>query len=261
MRFKGKTALVTGGGSGIGERIALSLAAEGAGVVVSDIRADAADQVAGQIITAGGRALAVKADVAVEQEVRSMVDMALKEFGQIDLLVNCAGVLDKIVPTTVQEVGDWQRVIDVHLRGSYLCSKIVGKQMVERRSGKIVNITSMAGVVGLPMRNAYSSAKAGMIMFTKVLAAEWARYNVNVNAVAPGYIRTRLVEKLIDNGKFSEKDIIRRTPMGRLGRTSEVAEAVLFLLSDAASYITGVNLPVDGGWGSFGSYGNAFDLD
>jgi len=259
MRFNGKVALITGGGKGIGRSIAMALAAEGAGLVINDLDSDAAEGTALRIASGGGRSLAVTADVSIEAGVESMVQKALEHFGRIDFLVNNAGVPDTIVPTVDQKTADWQRVMDVDLRGTYLCSRAVGRHMVRQRSGKIVNIASMAGVVSLPMRNAYSSAKAGVIVFTKSLASEWAKYNITVNTVSPGYIMTSMVAGLIQKRRIAEEPIVRRIPMGRLGQPDEVAQAVLFLLSSAASYITGVNLPVDGGYGAFGSYGDAYN--
>lgn len=258
MGFGGKVALVTGAGKGIGKTIALALAGEGADLIINDLEADSAEAVAQEISSMGRQSMAVEADVSLEQDVLSMVDLAISRFKRIDLLVNNAGIPDKIVPTIDQNTEDWQRVIDVDLRGSYLCSKIVGRYMVQQSYGRIVNMTSMAGVVSLPMRNAYSAAKAGVIMFTKSLASEWASYNITVNAVAPGYTMTPLVKELISNRRVNEDEIIRRIPMGRFGNPKEVAKAVLFLLSDDATYITGVNLPVDGGYGAFGSYGDAY---
>lgn len=260
MRFENKVALVTGSGAGIGKSIALSLAKEGANIIVNDINAESADAVVDEIMKIGRQGLAVTADISSEDEVQSMVEKSIEAFGRIDYLINNAGISDQLVPTLEQKVDRWQRVIDIHLRGCYLCSKAAGKYMVKQSYGKIVNISSVVGIGGAPTRTAYGPAKAGIIMLTKNLAIEWARYNINVNSVSPGYILTDMVQKGIDLGLVDDKTIKRRTPMGRLGRPEEIAEAVLFLLSDAACFINGVNLPVDGGWTSFGSFGDAFDI-
>lgn len=260
MRFKNKVALITGAGSGIGKSIALFLAKEGADIIVNDINSELVNETANDIHNIGRQGLSVTADISSEDEVQSMVEKSVEVFGRIDFLINNAGISDQFVPTIEQKVDYWQRVIDIHLRGCFLCSKEVGKHMIEKRYGKIVNISSVVGIGGSPMRNAYGPAKAGIIMLTKTLAVEWASYNINVNAVSPGYILTPLVEKGIKLGIIDDKVIIRRTPMGRLGRPEEISEVVAFLLSDAASYVNGCNLPVDGGWTSFGSYGDAFNI-
>ncbi len=258
MRFENKVALVTGAGSGIGKEIATSLAREGAHVVVNDAASESAQAAADELQEAGRRALSAPADVSSEDAVQRMLEKSIEAFGRIDLLVNNAGIPDQLGPTVDQKVDLWQRVIDVHLRGSYLCAKAVGKHMVDRKFGRIVNLASVVGMTGAPGRSAYGPAKAGIIMLTKTLAVEWARHGIRVNAVSPGYVRTPLVEKGLGAGVIDENVLVRRTPMGRLGRPEEIAEVVLFLLSDAASYVNGVNLPVDGGWTAFGSYGDAF---
>ena len=257
MRFENRVALVTGAGSGIGKSIALALATEGANIVVNDIKGELADTTVDDIKKMGRQGLPVTADVSNEDEVKGMVEKSIDVFGRIDYLVNNAGISDQMIPTIEQSVQYWQRLIDIHLRGCYICSKTIGKHMVDKEFGKIVNISSVVGMDGAPLRTAYGPAKAGIIMLTKTLAIEWARYNINVNAVSPGYTLTPMVENAIKAGVGDVGPLIRRIPMGRLARPEDVSEAVLFLLSDAASYINGVNLPVDGGWTAFGSYGDA----
>lgn len=258
--LKDKVALVTGAGSGLGKSIAISLAKNGADVIVNDINTNLANATANDINSIGQHGLSITADVSDVNEVESMVEEAIEECGRIDLLVNSAGIVDQFVPTVEQSVDHWQRVIEIHLRGCYLCTKTAAKYMIDKMYGRIVNISSVVGMGGALMRTAYGPAKAGIIMLTKTLAIEWARYNINVNAVSPGYILTPLVEDAITLGKINDKVIIRRIPMGRLGHPEEITNVVLFLLSDAASYINGANLPVDGGWTSFGSYGDAFNI-
>lgn len=184
-----------------------------------------------------------------------MAKITRDRFRRIDILVNNAGINDSPLPTIRQNLDDWQRVIDTHLKGSYLCSKIIGEQMIKQRYGKILMISSIAGIMGLTRKNAYSSAKAGMIILTKTLAAEWGRYNINVNAIAPGFVFTPLLEKVIRNKSFNLTEIKKRTPLGVLGQPKDIANAVLFLCSDDAKFITGITLPVDGGllaWGGIG---------
>jgi NAD(P)-dependent dehydrogenase (short-subunit alcohol dehydrogenase family) len=258
MRFENRVALITGAGSGIGRTIATALAGEGADVIVNDLDRESAQATAREIEAGGRRALPAHADVRSEEAVEQMVERALEAFGRIDLLVNNAGIADQFGPTTAQKLELWQRVVDVHLRGTFLCSRAVGRSMVERRSGSIVNLGSVVGMAGAATRTAYGPAKAGIILMTKTLAVEWARHGIRVNAVSPGYVRTPLVEKGIAARVIDEDVLVRRTPMGRLGLPGEIAQAVLFLLSEAASFVNGVNLPVDGGWTAFGSYGDAF---
>ncbi|MED4584612.1 glucose 1-dehydrogenase [Brevibacillus choshinensis] len=260
MKFQDKVVLVTGAGSGLGEEIAMHFAKEGASLILNDIDQENLERVATQIAETGRRVVCVPGDVSDPEDVNRTVEMGIDAFQQIDILVNNAGIADTIIPTIEQDIQHWQKVIDIHLRGSYLFSKTVGAHMIKNGSGKVINISSIVGMVGLPGRNAYGAAKAGMIMFTRSLASEWARYGINVNAVAPGYIKTPLVRNLLSKTSVVEDKLIRRIPFGKLGEPSDIAHAVLFLSSDQAAYITGACLPVDGGWTAFGGSGDANEL-
>jgi NAD(P)-dependent dehydrogenase (short-subunit alcohol dehydrogenase family) len=251
-------AVVTGAGSDIGRETALRLAGVGHAVVVNDLLLERAQAVAEEIRGNAGEAMAHVGDVTVDESVADLAEQARHWHGRVDVLVNNAGKADSVTPTVQQAVDDWQHVMDVCLRSAYLCSRQIARDfMLPQRRGRIVNIASIAGVVGLPMRNAYSAAKAGVLMMTRTMACEWAAQGVTVNAVAPGYIRTPMLQALVEAGRVDESMLRRRIPAGDLGNAGDVASAVLFLASDAARYVTGVSLPVDGGWCAFGAAGDA----
>jgi len=258
MQLEGKVALITGAGSGLGLATAGAFAREGARVMINDLRSEPAQAAAAALGSAHG---AVGGDVSREADVAAMVAETIARFGRIDILVNNAGVPDSFVPTVDQPLSHWQRLIDIHLTGTYLVSRTVAPHMIRQGGGAMVNLNSIAGVLGLPVRTAYSAAKAGIGMLTRVLGCEWGPQNVRVNAVAPGYIRTPFTEGLIAAGRIDEKRIRRRTPMGVMGRPDDVAEAIVFLSSERARFITGVTLPVDGGYCAFGAPSDAFALD
>ena len=253
MPGKEMVALVTGGSRGIGRAICIELARQGLKVGVNHSSTGSADEVLEYIKNIGGYAIGIQGDISNEKKVRHVIDKTVDTFGRIDILVNNAGISDQLIPILEQESDTWQKVVDIHLKGTYLCSKEVAGIMLKNNFGRIVNISSIVGLNGFPMRTAYGPAKAGIINLTKVLAIEWAKYNINVNAVAPGYIKTEMVEQLIKKGTFIEDHIRERIPMKRLGTTKDIAQAVLFLISDEASYITGTTLVVDGGWTAYGS--------
>jgi 3-oxoacyl-[acyl-carrier protein] reductase len=243
VRLKGKVALVTGAAQGIGKAVALVLARNGADIVVSDINLEKAEETVKEIESIGPRAMAVKVDVANLDHVEQMVGTILEKFGKIDILVNNAGVTrDKLILRMTEE--DWDLVLNVNLKGTFNCTKAVVRHMAKQRGGKIVNIASVVGEMGNAGQVNYSASKAGVIGLTKTMAREFAQRGINVNAIAPGYIETPMTEVLADKVKEELKRLI---PMERLGKPEDVAEAVLFLVSEESNYITGHILNVNGG--------------
>ncbi len=251
----GRVVLITGGASGIGLAAAQALAEAGAGVVIADLHADAARDAARAL---GDAHLGLGGDVADEAAVQRIAEQALARHGRIDVLINSAGIPDSFLPTLEQQVGDFRRLVDVHLTGTYMMCKAVAPAMLRQRRGSIINLSSIAGVMGLARRNAYSAAKAGIGMLTRTLGCEWAAQGVRVNAIAPGYMLTPFAQRLIDEGKLDAARIRRRTPAGRLGTARHIADAMLFLASDRAEFITGVTLPVDGGYTAWGAASDAY---
>jgi 3-oxoacyl-[acyl-carrier protein] reductase len=243
LELKGKVALVTGAAQGIGKAIALLLAQKGADIVVSDINLERAEETAREIEAIDRKAMAIRVDVADFNEVERMVGAILERFGQIDILVNNAGIArDKLILRMTEE--DWDAVLNVNLKGTFNCTKAVIRHMSKQRRGKIVNIASVVGEMGNVGQANYSASKAGVIGFTKTIAREFAQRGINVNAIAPGYIETPMTELLPEKTK---EELRRMIPMERLGRAEDVAEAVLFLVSETSSYITGQVLNVNGG--------------
>jgi 3-oxoacyl-[acyl-carrier protein] reductase len=252
MSLKKKVALVTGASRGIGRAIALALAKEGADVAVncsSSIKE--AEQVTIEIKKLGRNAIVIKADVADKTSVEKMVDEVIRQFGKIDILVNNAGMAT-IGSSEKLEEKVWRRGIDVMLSGTFFCSQAAGKEMIKQKSGKIINIASINGIVAFPERVSYCSAKAGVMALTKVLASEWAKYNINVNAIAPGYVETEMVNNLVSQGKINIKEIKRRTPSGNLSSAEDIAKAVVFLTSESSKSINGQTMVIDGGWTAYG---------
>jgi NAD(P)-dependent dehydrogenase (short-subunit alcohol dehydrogenase family) len=252
MRLKDKVSLVTGASRGIGRSIAIALAKEGASVAVNyATSAEAAAKVAEEIRGLGRQAMVIKADVAVKSEVDAMVKKVVDEFGRIDILVNNAG-MSVVGASEELEEKRWRRGIDVMLTGVFFCSQAGGREMIRQGGGKIINIASVNGIVAFPERVCYSCAKAGVMQLTKVLGCEWARYNINVNAIGAGYVKTHLVEDLAEKGTLDIEEISNRTPLGRLADPEEIAASVIFLASDEAKYMEGQTLVIDGGWSAYG---------
>ncbi|RCJ30906.1 3-oxoacyl-[acyl-carrier-protein] reductase [Nostoc minutum NIES-26] len=243
QKLQGQVAIVTGASRGIGRAIALELATEGANVVVNYASSSAAaDNVVAEITAAGGQALALQADVSKAEQVDTLFNAVIDKFKRIDILVNNAGITrDTLLLRMKPE--DWQAVIDLNLTGVFLCTRAASKIMLKQRSGRIINITSVAGQMGNPGQANYSAAKAGVIGFTKTVAKELASRGITVNAVAPGFIATDMTSNLNNT-----EDIVKYIPLGRYGQPEEVAGMVRFLAADpAAAYITGQVFNVDGG--------------
>lgn len=242
QKLADKIAIVTGGSRGIGRAVAIALATEGAKIVVNYARSsEAANEVVAEITAAGGEAIALCADVSQAEEVDNLIKQTLEKFSRIDILVNNAGITRDTLLMRMKPA-DWQAVINLNLTGVFLCTKAVTKTMLKQRSGRIINIASVAGQMGNPGQANYSAAKAGVIGFTKTVAKELASRGITVNAVAPGFIATDMTNDL------KSEEIIKFIPLGRYGKPEEIAGMIRFLAADtAAAYITGQVFNVDGG--------------
>jgi NAD(P)-dependent dehydrogenase (short-subunit alcohol dehydrogenase family) len=245
-----RVSLVTGGAAGIGHATARALAASGHRVCLLDLDGELARHRAQEL---GAEHLGLACDVASEDEVSAAVAQVMGACGQIDVLVNNAGIGDQAAPTLRQSVDHFDKVLDTHLRGTFLMSREVARIMIANGGGAIVNLCSITALAAIPGRNAYSAAKAGIAAMTRTMACEWARSGVRVNAVAPGYVRTELVQKLETEGALDTQRIAAHTPLGRLASPDEIAAVIAFLASSQASYVTGTTLNADGGWLALGA--------
>lgn len=243
-KLDGKTAVVTGASRGIGRAIALQLASEGANVVVNFSGSEQkAQQVVEEITSLGVKAIAVQANVSDSESVQNLMNAALEQFGSIDILVNNAGITrDNLIMRMKEE--EWDDVINTNLKGVFLCTKAVTRQMMKQRSGRIINITSIVGVMGNAGQANYVAAKAGVIGLTKTTARELASRNILVNAIAPGFITTEMTDALPEEIKSS---MLAQIPLGSLGEPEHIAKAVVFLASEDSNYMTGQTLHIDGG--------------
>lgn len=256
--LSGRVAIVTGGGMGIGQRLALGLAEHGASVVVADIAVAGAEETAGKIESAGGRAIAVSADATNQDSVQQMVDTAVSHFGTVDIMVNNAGG-GRGAPTKDLSLEDWHFTLDLCATSAFLCSQRAGRVMIEKGGGKIINVASVYGLVGqdsslydlgpdgeLRESLAYAAGKGAIVNMTRSLAVYWARYKINVNAIAPGMIRTERLAQTMTGDAWD--NLSRRTPLKRPGTPEDMQGAVIFLASPASDFVTGQTLAVDGGW-------------
>jgi NAD(P)-dependent dehydrogenase (short-subunit alcohol dehydrogenase family) len=250
-----KVVVITGGAEGIGWATARKFAASGYHVAIADIREEMARSRSAEL---GEDHHAISCDVSSEEDVSAAVAGVVERFGRLDVVVNNAGIGNPHLPTLEQSVESFDRILSIHLTGTFAVSREAAKVMIPAREGAIVNISSIAGLTGLPRRNAYGAAKAGIAAMTRSMACEWAGWGIRVNAVAPGFVATELVKKLETDGSIDLPRLESRIPMGRLAKPEEIAEAIFFLGSPAASYVTGAVLSVDGGWVAFGDAGAAF---
>lgn len=247
IHVRDKIAIVTGGGQGIGRAICLTLAREGADVAVVDLNAETAAEAVGEVEKLGRRGLALTADVTNLEEVTAAVNQAIEELGKLDILVNNAAVIDLLGKFWEQPVDYWRKSVDVCLFGVFNCTRAILPHMIERESGRIISMASDAGKAGEPLSAPYSAAKAGIMGFTRALAREVGRYKITVNAVAPAFTETPTSLR-ITTPELRERMVKRAYPLGRLGQPQDLANAVLFLASDAAEWITGQSYSVNGGF-------------
>jgi len=243
MRLKDQVALITGSARGIGKEIASVFAKEGAILVISDINAESAQKTADEFAQQGVKAMSVACDVTNMQSVEEMVNKILDKYKRIDILINNAGITKDNLLLRMSE-GEWDAVLNTNLKGVFTCTKVVIKHMMKARKGKIISMASIIGITGNAGQANYAASKAGIIGFTKSIAKEFASRGINANAVAPGYIRTEMTDKLSENVR---DEILKRVPLQRMGTPQDVANACLFLASAEADYITGQTVVIDGG--------------
>ena len=247
FQLTGKTAIVTGASRGVGMAIAKGFAKAGADLILVSRNVSALEGLAKEIEGLGRKALPISTDLGKAEEIQKVIDNTLKIFPRIDILVNNAGISPILKKAEEVTLSEWEEVLRVNLTGTFLFCQAAGKVMIQQRAGKIINMVSVGAVVGFPRQIAYCATKGGILQLTKVLAIEWTRYNIQVNAIGPAYLETELTKGMRESKVISE-DLLQKTPMGRFGKPEEVVGAAIYLASDASSYMTGQTLFVDGGW-------------
>jgi NAD(P)-dependent dehydrogenase (short-subunit alcohol dehydrogenase family) len=243
-----KVVLVTGGGSGIGRATSMLLAREGAKVMIADYVPEGAERTVKMIKEAGGEASCIAADVSVTRQVEMMVDKTVETYGRLDCAFNNAGIEGKMTDTAEYPEDVFDRIIAINLKGVWLCMKYEIPQMLKGGGGAIVNTASGAGLVGVAQLSAYNASKHGVVGLTKTAALEFAQKNIRVNCVCPGLINTPMVARMVDSGGMNEQEFLAAEPVGRMGKPEEIGEGVVWLLSDAASFVTGHSMSIDGGF-------------
>lgn len=246
LSLEGKVAVITGGTSGIGRALSLGLAEAGADVIATARRQQQVDETAIEIEARGRKTLRLASDVCDRASLEALLAAAVAAFGKVDILINCAGRI-KRTPTLTQPEEEWSAILDTNLNGTLRACQVFGKHMLARGSGRIINIASLTSFVALTEVAAYAASKSAVASLTRSLAVEWSKHGVTVNAIAPGVFRTALNAELLDSTPRG-KELLMRTPMGRFGKTEELIGAAIFFASDAASFVTGQNLAVDGGF-------------
>jgi NAD(P)-dependent dehydrogenase (short-subunit alcohol dehydrogenase family) len=245
--LEGKVAVVTGSTRGIGRAIVEGLAGAGAAVTVNGRSSDATQTVAGEIAADGAKTLAVAADVSNAADVDRLIRATIANFGRLDVLVNNAGISPYYKAAETVTETEWDEIMRVNLKSVFLCCQAAGRVMIQQKSGRIINISSIGGQVALPKLLAYTAAKGAINQMTRALAVEWAPYGILVNGIAPAYVETDLTKGLRNNPKLRD-ELVRQVPLRRLGEAKEIVGAAIYLASDAASYVTGHMLNIDGGW-------------
>lgn len=246
--MNGKTAIVTGAASGIGRATARLFASRGANVIVSDVDQAGGEETVQLINDAGGTAQLVMCDISMPADVETLIDTTIKSFGRLDYACNNAGIEGEQASTVDCTIDNWRRVIDINLMGTWLCMKHEIPRFLEAGGGAIVNVSSIAGLIGFGGLPAYVASKHGMNGLTKTAALEYAQQNIRINAVCPGAIRTPMIDRITHEEQQQEDDLIARHPMGRMGQPKEIAELIVWLCSDAASFVTGQMIAADGGY-------------
>lgn len=252
MRLKGETAIITGAGSGQGRASALLFAEQGAKVVIAEWNEEAGKKVAKEITDAGNEAMFFKTDISNEENVQQLVSAVQDKYGSIDILFNNAGIgfssRSKYTMASILEtpLDDWNSILGINLNGTFLMSKYVIPVMIQQGKGSVINNSSLNGIIGVTGADAYTASKGGVVALTRVMAADYGKHNIRVNCICPGAINTPMISEVLDVPEIAKN--YETGPLGRVGEPEEIAGAALFLASDDASYVTGVILPVDGGW-------------